>query len=534
MFLDKRNYAQIYENYLTPVLEQGPAVISDDLNTRLKGYLDNDQLLTKLGEILTAFDEGEYELTSLDKTEFGISEEDRLFVKVDKSVKSVPKFFMWIMNDQFLWGDIDMEVAAAMLKSAGEGTSWNERGIIGSIGSFFGGNGSGDAGTDEETIASLAGAFAQIAAAKSVDPQMYFDKLDEIFKSKYGKSIQDFMEEEFGGHGEVVSCNLYRRKIEPSVLRGLNIWTILGDSALALVTFGGHAAFVAGLKGAQIASAASTASKLAKATGMATASAALGKSVGVIADITRLSKVFAKLGKVSQLSALEKIGVSTGKTIEYARAGKMVNHTVKEIKATGVVLQPVKGAEFFTSFANLPGYLAPAKATELFTVAGVNLTPMGVLAAKKAGDIGTNAGETPQGAEEPGMFAKGAEAMGYYDTMAADPNAYIENAKQQGASDIASMLLDLKNGSGLFGNTTDQEECSIALLITGLTPEMAKEVSVAYGKIDAKMNVYAVLDDELGGDISTLAKAYWTGCTGEGDEYKPAITSILEKIKKTA
>lgn len=534
MFLDKRNYAQIYENYLTPVLEQGPAVISDDLNTRLKGYLDNDQLLTKLGEILTAFDEGEYELTSLDKTAFGISEEDRLFVKVDKSVKSVPKFFMWIMNDQFLWGDIDMEVAAAMLKSAGEGTSWNERGIIGSIGSFFGGNGSGDAGTDEETIASLAGAFAQIAAAKSVDPQMYFDKLDEIFKSKYGKSIQDFMEEEFGGHGEVVSCNLYRRKIEPSVLRGLNIWTILGDVALLIVTCGGSASFTAGLKGAQIASAASKASKLAKATGMATASAALGKSVGVIADITRLSKVFANLGKVSQLSALEKIGVSTGKTIEYARAGKMVNHTVKEIKATGVVLQPVKGAEFFTSFGNLPGYLAPAKATELFTVAGVNLTPMGVLAAKKAGDIGTNAGETPQGAEEPGMFTKGAEAMGYYDTMAADPSAYIENAKQQGASDIASMLLDLKNGSGLFGNTTDQEECSIALLITGLTPEMAKEVSVAYGKIDAKMNVYAVLDDELGGDISTLAKAYWTGCTGEGDEYKPAITSILEKIKKTA
>ena len=212
----------------------------------------------------------------------------------------------------------------------------------------------------------------------------------------------------------------------------------------------------------------------------------------------------------------------------------MVNHTVKEIKATGVVLQPVKGAEFFTSFGNLPGYLAPAKATELFTVAGVNLTPMGVLAAKKAGDIGTSAGETPQGAEEPGIGAKGAEAMGWYDTMAADPSAYIENAKQQGASDIASMLLDLKNGSGLFGNTTDQEECSIALLITGLTPEMAKEVSVAYGKIDAKMNVYAVLDDELGGDISTLAKAYWTGCTGEGDEYKPAITSILEKIKKTA
>jgi hypothetical protein len=116
--------------------------------------------------------------------------------------------------------------------------------------------------------------------------------------------------------------------------------------------------------------------------------------------------------------------------------------------------------------------------------------------------------------------------------MAADPNAYIQNAKQQGASDIASMLLYLKNGSGLFGNTTDQEECCIALLVTGLTPEMAKEVSAEYQKIDAKDTVYAVLDDELGGDISVLAKAYWTGCTGEGDEYKAAITNILKRIKK--
>jgi len=529
MFLDKRQYTQIYENYLNPVLEQGPAVISDDLNTRLKGYLDNDQLLTKLGEILTAHDKGEYELTDLDKKTFGISDEDRLFVKVDKSEKGDPKFFMWIMNDQFLWGDLDMETAAAILKAGGEGTDWTERGVIGSIGSFFGGNGSGDAGTDEGTIASLAGAFAQIAAEKSVDPQIYFDKLDAVFKDKYNKSIKDFMEDEFGGYGEVVSCNLYRRKIESSVLRGLNIWTILGDVALTIVTWGGSAEFTASLKASQVANAASKAVKAVRATRVV---GALEKGVTAIADITRLSAVFAKLEKARQLAALEKIGVSAGKTIEYARAGKMVPHTVKEINATGVILQPLNGAEFHTPFANLPGYLSPTKATELFTVAGVNLTPMGVLAAKKAGDIGTNAGETPDGAEEPGMFAKGAEAMGYYDTMAADPSVYIANAKQQGASDIASMLLDLKNGSGLFGNTTDQEECSIALLITGLTPEMAKEVSIAYGKIDAKMNVYAVLDDELGGDIATLAKAYWTGCTGEGDEFKAPIANILKRIKK--
>ena len=533
MFLD-RKYQDFYKNYQGAVNEQA-AVISEDLNERLKGYLENDQLLAKLAEYFNSYEDGEYELTDLDKTAFGIVGDDRLFVKVDKSNKTAPKFMMWIMNEQFLWGDIDMEVAAAILKAGGEGTGWTERGIVGGIGSFFGGNSDGDAGTDEETIASLAGAFAQIAAEKSVDPQMYFDKLDEIFKSKYGKSIQDFMEDEFGGYGEVVSCNLYRRKIEPSVLRGLNIWTILGDVALTIVSFGGSAAFTAGLKGAQIASAASKASKLAKATGMAQASAALGKSVGVIADITRLSTVFAKLDTVRKLSALEKVGVKIGgESFEWiSKAGTKGTAKLIGKSDDGAKLMVAYGGKspIATNYATLLTQLSPKTATDVLTAANINKTATALVAAR-AVTAGATAGETPEGAEEPGMFAKGAEVMGYYDTLAADPSKYIANAKQQGASDIASMLLDLKNGSGLFGNTTDQEECSIALLITGLTPEMAKEVSVEYQKIDAKDTVYSVLDDELGGDISVLAKAYWTGCTGEGDEFKAPIANILKRIKK--
>lgn len=532
MFLD-RKYQDFYRNYNGVLLEQA-AVISDDLNERLKGYLDNDQLLTKLGEIFNSYEDGEYELSDLDKTAFGIVGDDRLFVKVDKSNKNSPKFMMWIMNDQFLWGDLDMEAAAAILKAGGEGTDWTERGIIGGIGSFFGGNASGDAGTDEETIASLAGAFAQIAAEKGVDPQMYFDKLDEIFKSKYGTSIKDFMEEEFGGYGEVVSCNVYRRKIEPSVMRGLNIWTILGDVALTIVTFGGSAAFTAGLKGAEVANAASKASKLAKATGAAQASAALGKSVGAIADITRLSTVFAKLDTARKLSALEKVGVKIGgESFEWiSKSGTKGTAKLIGKSDDGAKLMVSYGGKspIATNYDTLLTQLSPKTATDVLTAANINKTATGLVAARAAGVIG--GGSTPEGAAEPGLGAKAAEVMGYYDTMAADPSAYIANAKQQGASDIASMLLDLKNGSGLFGNTTDQEECSIALLITGLTPEMAKEVSAEYQKIDAKDTVYAVLDDELGGDISVLAKAYWTGCTGEGDEYKASIANILKRIKK--
>lgn len=547
MFLDKK-YQNFYQNYGGLLTEQ-TAVISEDLNQRLAGYLNNEKLLVKLAELFKKFPDGEHEITNLDKTEFGINQDDRLFVKIDKSEKRAPKFFMWIMNDQFLWGEIDMDIAASILKAAGEGTNWTERGIVGTVGSVFSSSGT-DAGTDEENIAALAAAFAKIAAAKSVDPQIYFDKLDEVFSSKYGNSVRDFLETEFSGYAEVVSCNLYRRKIEPAVLRGLNIWSILGDVTLTIVTFGGSSAFTAGLKGAQISSAAARTTRLGKAIQStkagqkaAQASYGLGKAVKGVADITRLSSVFAKLDKARKVAALEKAGITAGGA-EFnwlTRAGGAGSRSTKakilSFEDAGAKMSILgangRSVEIVTRWPNLLTQLSPATAVEVITAAGINKTTKALVAARAAsGAAAAATNDTPTGADEPGMLAKGMEAMGYYDTLAADPSKFIENAKKQGASDIASMLLDLKNGSGIFGNTTDQEECAIALLITGLTPEMAKEVSVAYSKIDVKSNVYDVIDDELGGDISILAKAYWAGCTGEGDDFDAAITKITERIMK--
>ena len=540
MFLDKK-YQAFYQTYAGPLLEVGPAVISNDLNSRLKGYLDNEELLTQLAEILAAKPDGEYMIDEIDPAKYGILKDDKLYVKVDKSDAKAPKFFMWIMNDEFLWGDINMDIAANLLKAAGEGTGFTERGIIGSISSFFGGNSSGDAGTDEDTVAAIAGAFAQIAAEKSVDPQMYFDKLDEVFKSKYSMSIKEFMEKEFGGYGEVVSCNAYRRAISPDTMRGLNPWTILGDVALTIVTFGGSAAFTASLKGANIASAAAKAGKLAQTTKLATASAALGKGVKAIANISGLSKVFSKLDKVRKVTALEKAGVKIGTELPFAtRTGTGATRTMKiESFADDGVQMSYKLSSgrwvknpALTSWDNVITQLSPGTATSVLTAAGVNLTTKGLVAASAVGALDNAQQDTPAGSSEPGLVAKAGEVMGYYDTLAADPNAYIENAKQQGASDIASMLLDLKNGSGLLGNTTAQEECCIALLITGLTPEMAKQVSVEYAKIDIKSTIYSVLDDELDGELAVFAKAFWTGCTGEGNDYKASIANIIKRIKK--
>lgn len=503
MFL-RKEYSNFYYNYGTRINEQ-TAVVAEDLDQRLKGYLSNDKLLTKLAELLDSYEDGEYELSDLDPKEFGIMEEDKLFVKVDMSNKKSPKFFMWIMNDKFLYDGVDFGVGATILWDAVRGL-----------------------GTDEDQVAAVAGAFTKLAGEKGVDPEIYFDKLDAQLKTKYGEGLKDAIEGDFSGYAEVVGLNVFRRKIEPSFWRGFNIWTILGDAALAVATFGGSAAFTAGLKGAQVAGATARATKIASAT--ATTANTLGRGVKAVSEITRLSKVFGKLDDARKLSALSRAGVKVGGP-EFqwiSKAGK--TGTAKLIGKTddGTRLLVSYGGKppVATNYSTLLTQLSPKTATDVLTAANVNLTTKATLAAKKAGEIGSSSG----GAQDAGVVAKGAEMMGWYDTMAADPSAFIENAKAQGASDIASLLLELKNGSGLFGNTTNQEECSIALLITGLTPEMAKEVSKEYKKIDTKMNVYQVIEDELGGDMSIFAKAYWTACTGEGADYAAAIEGVYQRI----
>ena len=134
-------------------------------------------------------------------------------------------------------------------------------------------------------------------------------------------------------------------------------------------------------------------------------------------------------------------------------------------------------------------------------------------------------------APEASMLGKGAELMGYYDTQTADPRAYIQAQKGAGAAGLAEIIFDLKKGSGLFGNTTNQEELLMALTVLSLDGEGAKEVQAAYKKLDGT-NVYAVLDDELGGDMAMFAKAHWTACTGEGAEYAAGIKNIRARVKQ--
>lgn len=513
---------------LTKVNEQS-AMVSQDLQERLKDYLSDDDLISDLAEKLSKYRDGKYTFRSLgiDTEKYGIPEDDKIYVKIDKRDSKNPRFFMWIMNEQFLWGDIDLETAAGILKAGGEGTAWYERGLIGSIGSFLSGGGA-DAGTDEETIAGVLGAITEIAAEKGVDPEIYFNKLSEVFSERFGQSIKDFLEEEFSGYAEVTALNAFRQKIESSVWRGLNPWSILGDIALTIVTFGGSAAFTAGLRGAKIADAAAKSAKSTKVgAGMAKGSATLGRATGAISKLIPFAKKFNTLPAATRLSSLGQAGIKKGRIIKYKHGSKFINHKVLDVTESGVKLQAMGGTRnvFTVGHDKFLQLVEPTRAQKALSAAGL-------LAGKKVSDRGQSGAATRPGDPGAGTFAKGAEAFGYYDTLAADPKVQINNMKSLLAQDMAALLLNLKNGSGIFGNTTDQEECMIALLITGLVPTAAKDLSVEYRKIDANMNVYDVIDDELGGDIAIFAKAYWTACTGEGDEYKPVIKKIRERIKK--
>jgi hypothetical protein len=484
--LENNSYSQVYRNYMN-MFEQS-AVLSDDLNTKLKQYLDNDELLKKLASILNSYESGDYQLSSIDNEEFGIKSDDLLFVKVNKADKFNPKFFMWILNDEFLYGDVNLEIAATLLNAAGKG--W---------------------GTDEESFAAVAGAIIQTADEKSVDPELYFDKLDEIFKTKHGKSIAAFIDEEFDGYAETVALNAFRRKIEPSTLRGMNFWTIASDVVLTLSGVGGIAKALG--KGAQAASASSKALKYSGGAGKA------AQATGRIAKLKNAWNASSSAVKLKRLQTVYRPGTS----IQYiSKAGKTISGTVSGYKTGGagakMTIAMQNGAKFDILVANLttvnaglPGYISKMSMNRL--------VPVGAAAA-----LGSRL-------DSAGSGEKFSEIMGWYDNLAADPNAFINTTKNQGAQDLASMLLEFKQGSGFFGNTTNQEECAMALLITGLSPEMAKEVSAEYKKID-KETVYAVLDDELGGDQAIFAKTYWTACTGEGDKYKPYIKNTFDRIRQ--
>lgn len=516
-----RLYANLrnYGNYIV----ESAAVLSDQLDPRLKQYLEEDSFIEKLVEVFKDTTDGQIIELSLNKADYGIKEEDNIWIKVDRSDAKSPKFFMWIMNEEFMYGGIDFDLAATILYEAG-----NEGSAIGyignALGSLIGVGDPGDSGTDEATVVAVCGAMAAIAAEKGLDPKLYYDKLAEAFNNKHG-SLVDFLETEFSGRAESAALAAFRQPVDASVARGLNMGQILFDIGLTLLTFGEGTLITKTLqtsaKGAQGALAATRVGR-----GVLKAGKGIG---GVLARIPGWSKL-AGASKATYLGQTIKIG----EQIQYVtRTGKNVGRvstvTVEAIDAVGVTLKTAKGTVFNVPHgADFLLGINPGLANKILDSASI---PVTALALSKVDDVvGASAVDYEGEEANSNWVGKGAEIMGWYDTLTADPNYFMSSLQGQDATSLAQAILDLKKGSGFFGNTTDQEELAMALIIISLTPEGAKQVKAEYAKID-NAPVHAVLSDEIGGDLGMFTTAYWSACTGEGNFVGP-INNILKKIRK--
>lgn len=505
-------YANI-KNYGNYLVEQS-AELSTDLNERLKQYLQFDGLVDVLSEKLQVLEDGEeVELDGLQDQ--GVDPEDKIYVRVDKSDVKNPKFTLWIMNEEYMFGGIDFNLAANILYQAGqEGNAITY--TLNNIGTLFGLGDPGDAGTDEESVVGIMGAMVMLAKEKGLDPKLYFDKLKEAFESRHG-SLVDFLETEFSGRAEAAALCAFRQPVESSVTRGLNMGQILFDIGLTIGTLGGGTVAKTALQGAAGAGRAIRYTKAAAATARTAEGAASATKLG--RALQKMRSVFRLLPKSDKIAKMQK-AFPVGSKLKYLTGtGKELDAIVDSYKGGKVFLKGTNGAFIGPSgiqIANLANEtskvsLAAGSLAKIIPSAKVSA---GILAGDKT--IGAIDAVDDGMPEEPGIVAKGAEIMNWYDTVTADPNLYVASLYGQGPAALADKILSLKKGSGFFGNTTNQEELCLALITISLTPDGAAEVQKEYQKL-AGEKVYPVLDDELGGDLGLFAKAYWSACTGEGN-----------------
>jgi hypothetical protein len=498
--LNGQYYLNEIASRYTRLYEQS-AVLSDDSNIRLAQYLDNEDLLEKLASKLRDIETGvktNFEDLGINASDYGFREGDTIDI-LKKEESGQPKFVVKISNAQEVFEDIDFSNACFILNRAAKGI-----------------------GTDEDTIAGIIEAMFNIASTKNIEPSKLFKELERTYNDKYDESLKDMLEGEFSGRAEAAVLNAFRLDIEDSVLRGLNLGSILADVGLTLVSFGTATA------AARLASVASKTKKAASGTKVGRIAVKAGDKVltGVKGVISRLPG-WSKLAGSTKATYLGK-QLKVGSKIPY-KHGKlgMVDHQVLKISKDGVRLRSLSGTKniFTTKADDFILNVDPGLANKILNAAKIDATAAGMaLATKKAADLADSTGDIDTGA---GFIGKASEVMGWYDTVKADPSSYIEsNVKGKGADQLAEMLIMLQDGGGIFGNTTDQEELQIALILTSIDPDLAREVDSKFSK-KGEGTVSQLIEDELGGDLAVITKAAWDGMTGERDSSRYA-----SKIKK--
>jgi hypothetical protein len=516
------------------MLNERGATVSDDFNVRLKQYLDNEDLLEELSGKFALLEDDESTTSidmMIDTKEYGFIGDDILHVRADRSDPNSPKFIVWLMSDEIIFGDVDMDLAAQILKQSTKG----DLGVVGTglnyLGSLIGIGDPGDDGTDEEKLIGVAAALGSIARDKHVDPKLYFDKLATVYKGKFGESVENVLETEFSGRAEAAALNTFRQPISSSVSRGVNLPSILGDIVLTIATWGTGTAAMAAFRGTRVAVGAGR---------VVTKTVKIGSKLlrGPKAVIARIPG-FSKLGRAAQATHLGK-AVKVGETVNHTYKGALVPHKVMAIgdgtagAVNGVQLmriankaKKIPAGTFAVGSADFLVGASPKLANKILDLAKINATKTGIaLAAKKTAEAGNAAGAVAAG--EKSWGASAAEVMGYYDSLSADPNEYIAGLAEQDSASLASMIYDLKEGTGFFGNTTNQEELAMALIVTSLSAEGATRTKEEYTKLDGG-SIAAVLEDELGGDLGMFAKLWWNAISGELDAKSAAIKARINQ-----
>jgi len=477
---------KLYESYGTYVVEQ-KGVISKDVSARLLQYLDVDEIRQIVTDATNDTEDGEKQNGEITKQEAKfINGDDILKFEIDKTDMSDVKVTAFVYNPEKTSVKIDFETAAFFLHDAIDGV-----------------------GTDEKLVAQVGTAMALLSSEDGADTGEYFNKLDQQYISAYGESITDAITGDFDGNGEALALNIFRRKIEKSIMRGTNMTTILTDIGLTVASVGvGSAAF-----------------KSARTTVMA--SRAISKikplGTGIKAMISGLPG-FSKLTKASKAAAIGK-NVKVGQTVAHTtrtgkNAGDVGKYTVKAVTSEGVTLTggKVGSGEFFVTSANFVKGSPPKLANKILTSAKVpRNAALATLAAKKVNDVGAGATFT--------------EIMGWYDTITADPESFIQSIEGQGLKGLAMKMKNLADGI-----TSRGDELAMALIVTSLKPLAVKKLNDEYQKIskdgssmlkdlEYESSYFGMIDS----DLTDLISIYVKGVLKQDAE----VTNMYNKLKKS-
>jgi hypothetical protein len=538
----------LYNRYADHRINEQVAVISDDMKERLRQYLENDSFLEKLSDLFLDLDDGETTTSTelqISGKKFGIMEKDIIHVRVDKSDDKSPKFYMWVMNEDHMYDGVDFQRAAELLWRSGQGGG--ALGAVGNaIGALVGAGDAGDAGTQDDDLMGIAGALCKIAGERSIDPVVYFNKLSKTFSESKGESLVEFLETEYSGRAEAAILNMFRQKVDPSWERGTNLGAILLDIGITAATLGMGTFASASLKGVG-AGAVTTANYINKGT----------KAIKGLAPILRLQKAWTGMGATLKAAKLRKL-VRTEQALEYTGKIKTIVNGVAKFTVSPKPIQKfvhsvVKGRVYWHNLDKAGKIIKVSKAGQVLkgipgpTLAnlavdgGAKLTAksLAVLVpktatkiAKTVGGVGAVVADGDVSGDGNGLEIAG-EVLGWYDTMTADPNAYLEDLVGKSEDNLANMIWELSEGTGIWGNTTNKEELAIALIITSLTPGSAKKVQTAFADLETESRtIHSILVDELGGNLEDIATTWWSACTGENIGEHPKIDLMYGKLTK--